>query len=110
MLVRLDPVDAELAVAQAQAGLAQAEAQLARLLAGPRDTDLAVAAAQVAATSSVVTQTLAQRDRLYSGTTEAQIAADLAIGVASGALLDHLLLAVRGGGMRTVGRARRAVE
>lgn len=75
VLLRLDPIDAELAVEQAEASLAQAAAQLARLEAGPRETDLAVAEAQVAAARSVVTQTLAQRDRLYSGTTEAQVAA-----------------------------------
>jgi multidrug efflux pump subunit AcrA (membrane-fusion protein) len=75
VLLRLDPIDAELAIAQAEASLAQAEAQLARLEAGPREVELAVAEAQVGTTRSVVSQALAQRDRLFSGTTEAQIAA-----------------------------------
>jgi multidrug efflux pump subunit AcrA (membrane-fusion protein) len=75
VLLRLDPIDAELAVEQAEASLAQAEAQLARLVAGPREVELAVAEAQLGTTRSVVSQAVAQRDRLYSGTTEAQIAA-----------------------------------
>ncbi len=75
VLLRLDAVDAELAVAQAEASLAQAEAQLARLEAGPRDTDLAVAEAQVGTTRSIVTQALTERQQLYAGTTEARMAA-----------------------------------
>ncbi len=75
VLLRLDPVDAELALAQAEASVAQATAQLARLEVGPREEELAVAEAQVGTTQSVVAQALAQRDALYSGATEAQIAA-----------------------------------
>jgi HlyD family secretion protein len=75
LLLRLDPTDAELAVAQAEAAVAQAEAQLARLQAGPRPEDVAVLEAQVHASQTAITQTLAQRSQLLTGAHEAEIAA-----------------------------------
>jgi len=75
LLVRLDPTDAQLAVQQAEAALEAARAQLALLEASPRPEQVAVSEAQVAAARSVVSQTIAQRDQLWSGTTDAEIAA-----------------------------------
>ena len=75
LLAILDPADAQLAVDQAEAALQQSKAQLARLVAGPRDTDLSVLQAQVQSAQSVISQTISQRDQLFSGTTDAQIAA-----------------------------------
>ncbi|MDF1516033.1 MAG: HlyD family efflux transporter periplasmic adaptor subunit [Anaerolineae bacterium] len=75
LLATLDPADAQLAVRQAETALQQTEAQLARLLAGPRETDLAVLQAQALSVQAVISQTVAQRNQLFSGVTEAQIAA-----------------------------------
>jgi multidrug efflux pump subunit AcrA (membrane-fusion protein) len=75
LLATLDEIDAQLAVDQAEAALHQVKAQLARLTASPRDTDVAVLQAQILSTQSVITQTITQRDQFFSGTTEAQIAA-----------------------------------
>ena len=85
VLAVLDPADAQLAVRQAETGLQQAEAQLARLVADPRETDIAVLRSQLVSAQSVISQTIAQRDQLFTGTTEAQIAAaeaDLAAALA----------------------------
>jgi len=75
LLVRLDPTDAQLAVRQAEAALGAAQAQLALLRAGPRSEQIAVAEAQIVAAQTVVSQTVAQRNQLWSGATEAEIAA-----------------------------------
>ena len=75
LIADLDPADAKLTVEQAEAVLQQTEAQLARILASPRETDLAVLQAQVQSAQAVISQTVAQRNQLFSGTTEAQIAA-----------------------------------
>ncbi len=75
LLATLDPADAQLAVRQAEAALQQAEAQLQRLRAGPRETDLAVLQAQIQSARAVITQTVTQRDQLFSGASAAQIAA-----------------------------------
>ncbi len=75
LLVALDPTDAELAVQRAEAELAAAEARLEQARAGTRPEQIAVLAAQRAAASAVVTQTVAQRDVHLSGETEAELAA-----------------------------------
>jgi len=75
LLVRLDPTDAQLAVQQAEAALETAQAQLVLLKAGPRPEQVAVAEAQIAAARVVISQTIAQRNQLWSGVTEAEIAA-----------------------------------
>jgi multidrug efflux pump subunit AcrA (membrane-fusion protein) len=75
LLVRLDPTDAELAVQEAEAALAAARAQLARVKAGPRPEELVVAEARLEAARAAISQAAAQRDRLAGGETEADIAA-----------------------------------
>lgn len=75
VLARLDNADARLAVQQAEAALAAAEAQVTRAKVGARPAEIAVAEAQVAAAQTVISQTLAQRNQLWSGASEAEIAA-----------------------------------
>jgi multidrug efflux pump subunit AcrA (membrane-fusion protein) len=75
VLVRLDATDAQLAIKQAQAALAAAEAQVARVKVGTQPGDIAVVEAQIAAAQTVVSQTLAQRNQLWTGASEAEIAA-----------------------------------
>lgn len=75
VLVRLDDTDAQLAVKQAQAALAAAEVQVARVQVGARPQEIAVVEAQIAAAQAVVSQTVAQRDQLWSGAGDAEIAA-----------------------------------
>ncbi len=75
VLVRLDDADAELALKQARATLASAEAQAARLKAGPREEEVAVAKAQLEASKAQISQAAAQRDRLTSGALEAEVKA-----------------------------------
>ncbi len=75
VLVRLDDADAQLALKQAQATLASAEAQAARLKVGPRDEEVAVAEAQLEASKAQISQAAAQRDRLTSGALDAEIKA-----------------------------------
>ena len=75
LLVQLDPTDTQLAAQQAEAALKAAQAQLALLKAGPRPEQVAVAEAQIAAARTVISQTIAQRNQLWSGATEAEIAA-----------------------------------
>jgi len=75
LLVRLDPTDAQLALQQADAALGAAQAQLALLKAGPRPEQVAVAEAQIEAAQTVISQTITQRNQLWSGATEAEIAA-----------------------------------
>ena len=67
-LVKLDTAELELQVAQARAGLAAAEAQLAQLKAGPTAEDLA--AAQAAVDSA-----RAQLDKLQAGPDDAELQA-----------------------------------
>ncbi|MEE8392392.1 MAG: efflux RND transporter periplasmic adaptor subunit [Anaerolineae bacterium] len=74
LLVRIDPTDAQLAILQAEAVLETAQAQLALVQVGPRSEQIAVAEAQIAAAQTVVSQTVAQRNQLWSGATEAEIA------------------------------------
>ena len=75
VLIRLDPTDAQLAMLQAEMVLETAQAQLALVQVGPRSEQIAVAEAQIAAAQTVVSQTVTQRNQLWSGATEAQIAA-----------------------------------
>ena len=75
VLVRLDPTDAQLAVRQAEAALAAAQAQLALLKAGPRPEEEAAAEALVSAAQAAVSQAAAQRDQLAAGAIEAEVAA-----------------------------------
>jgi multidrug efflux pump subunit AcrA (membrane-fusion protein) len=75
LLVRLDDTDAHLAVSQAEAALAVARAQLARLQEGARPEEIAIAGAQVEAARAALSQAVALRDQIESGATDAQIAA-----------------------------------
>ena len=85
VLVRLDDTDASLAVQQAEAAVAAAEAQVVQLSAGPRKVDIAAIEVQIAAAGTIISQTQTQYNQLWSGShdanvaaTEAQIAALLA--------------------------------
>ena len=75
LLVQLDRVDQELAVQEANAGVAVAEAQLAQVKAGPRQQEIAAAENQIADAESALSGAAAQRDQLAAGATDAQIAA-----------------------------------
>jgi len=75
VLVRLDDADAQLALRQAEAALAAAEAQVMRAKVGARPEEIAVAEAQALAAQTLISETLAQRDQLFTGAGEAQIAA-----------------------------------
>jgi multidrug resistance efflux pump len=75
LLVRLDPVEAQLAVQQAEAALANAQAQVALLEARPRPKDVASAEQQVEVAEATLSQAVAQRDQLRAGTLNAEIAA-----------------------------------
>jgi multidrug resistance efflux pump len=74
-LVRLDDADAQLALRQAEATLAAAEAQVARVKIGARPEELAVAEAQILAAQTLISETLTQRDQLWAGSGNAEIAA-----------------------------------
>jgi HlyD family secretion protein len=73
-LARLDTDQLELQVAQAQAALASAEAQLAQLLAGPRAREVEQAEANLRAASAQLSAAEANRDQVASGPTQAEIA------------------------------------
>jgi HlyD family secretion protein len=75
LLVQLEPTDAQLVVQQAEAAVKTAQAQLALLKTGPRPEQVAVAETQIEAARAVISQTVAQRNQLWSGATEAEIAA-----------------------------------
>ena len=75
VLVRLDDTDAQLALRQAEATLAAAEAQVARSKVSARPEEIAVAEAQALAAQTLISETIAQRDQLLSGSGEAEIAA-----------------------------------
>jgi len=75
VLLRLDDADARLALKQAEAALAMAEAQVARARIGARPEEIAVAEAQALAAQTLISETLAQRNQLWSGASEAHIAA-----------------------------------
>ncbi len=75
LLIRLDDGDARLAVQQAEAAVAAAEAQLAQVKAPPRPEDVAVVAAQVEAARWAISQTVAQREQIAAVGVEAELAA-----------------------------------
>jgi len=75
VLAQLDSEQLALQVQQAQAALASAEAQLARLRAGPRPEEVAAAEANLRAAQAQAGVASANRDQLESGASDAQIAA-----------------------------------
>jgi multidrug efflux pump subunit AcrA (membrane-fusion protein) len=75
LLVQLDATDAVLAVRETEAALALVEAQLVQVQAGPRQQEIAVAQARLAAAETALAQAVAQQDELAAGETDAQIAA-----------------------------------
>ncbi|MBN1978144.1 MAG: efflux RND transporter periplasmic adaptor subunit [Anaerolineae bacterium] len=75
LLVRLDAADAELAVQQAEVALATARSQLLLLEAPSSAENVALAGAELANAQAVVSQTVAERNRLASGAISAEIAA-----------------------------------
>ncbi|MDF1512899.1 MAG: HlyD family efflux transporter periplasmic adaptor subunit [Anaerolineae bacterium] len=75
VLLRFDDTDAHLAVQQAEAAVAAAEAQVVQLRAKPREVDIAVVEAQIAAANTVISQTQTQYNQLWSGSHEANVAA-----------------------------------
>jgi HlyD family secretion protein len=74
-LVRLETDDLELQVAQAEATLAAAEAELAQLLAPPQLEQVAVQEANLAAMEAQLNAAAANRDQLTVGADAGQIAA-----------------------------------
>jgi len=74
LLVRLDPVDAELVVHEAEAQLARAQAEVDRLEAQPKVIDVAAAEQKVEEAETGIEQAAAERDRLASGVVWADIA------------------------------------
>jgi len=74
VLLRLDDTDAQVSLLKAEARLASAEAELAHLLAGTRDEEIAVTEAELRAANAALTRASAQRDELQSGAVEAEIA------------------------------------
>ncbi len=75
VLARLDVEQLALQVAQAQAALTSAEAQLAQLQAGPRQEDVTAAEANLRAVGGQMDAASANLAQLLSGATDAQIAA-----------------------------------
>jgi len=73
-LARLETDDLELQVAQAEVGLAAAEAQLAQLLAPPQPEEIAVYEANLQAMQAQVSAAAANRDQVTAGPDAAQIA------------------------------------
>jgi RND family efflux transporter MFP subunit len=74
-LVRLETDDLTLQVAQAEAALAAAEAQLAQLLAPPRPEEIAAQKANLQAMQAQVSAAAANWDQFAAGISAAQIAA-----------------------------------
>jgi len=74
VLATLETAALEAQVAQAEAGLEAAQAQLMLVQAGPRPAEIAAAQAQVDAANAGISQATAQRDQLDAGTIEAEIA------------------------------------
>jgi len=75
VLMRLQDDELEAGLAQAQAALDLAEANLAQLEAGARPEQIAQAEAAVRAAEATLSAVVADRDRLTGGATDAQIAA-----------------------------------
>lgn len=99
-LVKLDTAELELQVAQARAGLAAAEAQLAQLKAGPTAEDLA--AAQAAVDSA-----RAQLDKLQAGPDDAELQAARAAVNSARKNLNKILA---GPGQFELDRAKRSLD
>jgi multidrug resistance efflux pump len=74
-LVTLETDLLEVDATQAEAALAAAQAQQARLEADPRPGEVAAAEAQVQAAEAALAQAAAQRDQLAAGATAAEVAA-----------------------------------
>jgi HlyD family secretion protein len=74
-LLVLETASLEAGVAQAEAALKAAQAQLALLKAGPRAAEVAAAEAQLEAAEAALAQAVAQRDQPDLGATEAEVAA-----------------------------------
>jgi len=74
LLVQLDASDVLLRVQEAEAALALARAQLARVKAGPRWEEIVEAEARLADAMAGLAQAEAQRDQLIAGEMEAQVA------------------------------------
>jgi HlyD family secretion protein len=74
VMAMLETTLLEAQVAQAQAAVAAAQAQLPVVKAGPRPGEVAAAEAQLAAAEAAVAQAVAQRDQVSAGATEAEIA------------------------------------
>jgi multidrug efflux pump subunit AcrA (membrane-fusion protein) len=75
VLIQLDPTNAELAVQQAEAAVAVAQAELALLKVAPDPEEIAIARGQVEAADAALAQATAQRDQFRSGATTAEAAA-----------------------------------
>ena len=75
VLARLEDDDLQAAVAQAEAALEAAQAQLALVEARPRAEEIAVAEEQIETAQAALSQAAAQRDLLIAGATETEIAA-----------------------------------
>jgi multidrug efflux pump subunit AcrA (membrane-fusion protein) len=75
VLARLDTLELEAALAQAEAAVAQAQANLDRVNAGPAAEEIEAARWAVVAAQARVAAAVAQKNALYSGVTEADIAA-----------------------------------
>lgn len=76
LLVKLDTTDAELAVHEAEAQLANARAELERLRAQPRSEDVAATEQQVEVAEADISQAVAERNRLASGAISSDIASE----------------------------------
>ncbi len=74
VLAVLETTLLETQVAQAQAAVAAAQAQLPVVQAGPRPGQVASAEAQLAAAEAAVAQAVAQRDQVFAGATELETA------------------------------------
>jgi multidrug efflux pump subunit AcrA (membrane-fusion protein) len=73
VLLRLDPTDARVALQQAEASLAFAQAQSALVEAGPHEAEVAIAEAGVKAAEAAFCQAVARRDQLQAGALETEI-------------------------------------
>jgi multidrug efflux pump subunit AcrA (membrane-fusion protein) len=74
LLVRFNATDTERRVREAEMALALAEAQLAQAKAGPRPEQITVSETALGVARAAISQTLAQRDELLAGTTQVEIA------------------------------------
>ncbi|MGD2177310.1 MAG: HlyD family efflux transporter periplasmic adaptor subunit [Anaerolineae bacterium] len=75
VLARLDCTEKQLAVREAESGLASAEAALAVLMAGPRPEEIAGAEANLEEAEAALERAVAQRDEATGSATRADIAA-----------------------------------